>query len=80
MLVADDDGRFVEVLRELIRSQPEFSVVGTARDGLGAIELTDQLEPDAVVIDLHMPLVDGVTAVARLRRDHPTTRSSASSA
>ena len=46
-------------------------MVGTALDGLEAIELADDLDPDAVVIDLHMPLLDGVTAAARLRRDHP---------
>jgi CheY-like chemotaxis protein len=45
--------------------------VGAASDGLAAIELADELSPDAVVIDLHMPLLDGVTAIARLRRDHP---------
>ena len=45
--------------------------VATARNGLDAIELADELEPEAIVIDLHMPLVDGVTAVARLRKDHP---------
>src|SRR5439155_14295333 len=38
---------------------------------LAAIELAENLDPDAVVIDLHMPLLDGVTAAARLRRDHP---------
>jgi CheY-like chemotaxis protein len=43
-----------------------------ARDGLGAIELADEVEIDAAVIDVHMPLVDGVTAIARLRRDHPS--------
>ena len=58
-------------LRELIDRQPELGVVGLAENGLEAIEQADDLDPDAVVIDLHMPLVDGVTAVARLRRDHP---------
>src|SRR6266566_4945967 len=48
------------------------SCMGTASDGLAAIELADELSPDAVVIDLHMPRLDGVTAVARLRRDHPS--------
>ena len=72
VLLADDDERFLGSLRPLIESQPELSVVGAATDGLGAIELADQLDPDAVVIDLHMPLLDGVTAVARLRRDHPS--------
>jgi DNA-binding NarL/FixJ family response regulator len=71
VLLADDDARFLESLRPLIDSQPELTVVGTAENGLHAIELADELAPDAVVIDLHMPLLDGVSAVARLRRDHP---------
>jgi DNA-binding NarL/FixJ family response regulator len=71
VLLADDDEGFLESLRELIGKQPELAVVGEARNGLEAIELADALDPDAAVIDLHMPLVDGVTAVARLRRDHP---------
>jgi NarL family two-component system response regulator LiaR len=71
VLVADDDVLFIESLRELIDRQPELEVVGEAHNGLEAIDLTDSLDPDAVVIDLHMPLVDGVTAVARMRRDHP---------
>jgi DNA-binding NarL/FixJ family response regulator len=72
VLLADDDRAFLESLRPLIEHQPELTVVGTAEDGLGAIELVEELEPDALVIDLHMPLLDGVSAVARLRKDHPT--------
>ena len=72
VLLADDDQPFLEALSPLIERQPELAVVGTARDGLAAIELADELSPDAVVIDLHMPRLDGVTAVARLRRDHPS--------
>src|SRR5947207_2703577 len=72
VLLADDDERFVESLRPLIERQPELAVVGSAANGLDAIELAEALGPDAIVIDLHMPLVDGVTAVARLRRDHPS--------
>jgi len=71
VLLADDDASFVESLRPLIEQQPELTVIGAAHDGLAAIELADDLAPDAVVIDLHMPLLDGVSAVARLRRDHP---------
>jgi DNA-binding NarL/FixJ family response regulator len=55
----------------LIERQPGFAVVGAAHDGLAAIELADELRPDAIVIDLHMPRLDGVSAVARLRRDYP---------
>ena len=46
--------------------------MGRAGNGLRAIELADEVEPDAAVIDVHMPLLDGVTAIARLRRDHPS--------
>ena len=71
VLIADDDGHFLQALKTLIEQQPELAVVGEAANGLEAIELADVTDPDAVVIDLHMPLVDGVAAVARLRRDHP---------
>ncbi|HEY7150004.1 MAG TPA: response regulator transcription factor [Gaiellaceae bacterium] len=72
VLLADDDEGFLASLRGLIDSQRELSVVGTATDGLAAIELVDELTPDAAVLDLHMPLLDGVSTVARLRRDHPS--------
>jgi DNA-binding NarL/FixJ family response regulator len=72
VLLADDDARFLDALSPLIERQPELAVVGRACDGLAAIELADELSPDAVVIDLHMPRLDGVSAVARLRRDHPS--------
>jgi two-component system, NarL family, response regulator DesR len=71
VLLADDDAPFLAALSPLIERQPELAVVGTAVDGLAAIELADELAPDAVVIDLHMPRLDGVSAVARLRHDHP---------
>ena len=72
VLVADDDRAYLGSLRELIDQQPELEVVATAVDGVQAIELAEQLEPDAVVLDVHMPLLDGVSAAARLRHDHPS--------
>lgn len=71
VLLADDDPLFLESLQALIDRQPELSVVATAQDGLEALELADTLDPDAVVVDLHMPLLDGVSTLTRLRRDHP---------
>jgi DNA-binding NarL/FixJ family response regulator len=71
VLIADDDYAFLESLEALIDRQPELAVVGRAVDGLEAIELAEDLRPDAVVLDLHMPLLDGVSAATRLRRDHP---------
>jgi DNA-binding NarL/FixJ family response regulator len=72
VVLADDDEAFLEHLQGLIESQHELSVVGMAMNGLAAIELVDELEPDAAVLDLHMPLLDGVSACARLRHDHPS--------
>ncbi|HEU5064696.1 MAG TPA: response regulator transcription factor [Gaiellaceae bacterium] len=72
VLLADDDEAFLEHLRALIERQQDLTVVGTATNGLAAIELVDELAPDAAVLDLHMPLLDGVSACARLRRDHPS--------
>ena len=71
VLLADDDPNFLESIRVLIERQPELHVVAQAPDGLRAIELADEVYPDAAVLDLHMPLLDGVSAVARLRTDHP---------
>jgi two-component system nitrate/nitrite response regulator NarL len=72
VLLVDDDPEFLEAVRELIDRQPELGVVGLALNGLEAIEQADELDPDAIVIDVHMPLLDGVTAVAHLRQQHPS--------
>jgi two-component system, NarL family, response regulator DesR len=71
VLIADDDELFLASLGALIDRQPELSVVASARNGLEAIEFAESITPDAAVIDLHMPLLDGVSAVTRLRRDYP---------
>jgi DNA-binding NarL/FixJ family response regulator len=71
VLLVDDNELFVESLRSFVDNQPSLSVTGVAANGLEAIELVDELGPGAVVIDIHMPLLDGVTTVARMRNDHP---------
>jgi DNA-binding NarL/FixJ family response regulator len=70
VMLADDDRGYLESLRTLVEQQPGLSVVAVAYDGLEALDRAEELEPDAAVIDLHMPRLDGVSAVARLRRDH----------
>jgi two-component system response regulator DesR len=71
VLLADDDEDYAASLGRLIDSQPELSVVGVAHDGIETVRLADELDPDAVVVDLHMPRLDGVAAVHHLRRNHP---------
>jgi DNA-binding NarL/FixJ family response regulator len=70
VLLADDDAGFLTSLRELVDQQPELRVVATAADGLEAVKLADEFLPDAAVIDLHMPVLDGASAIARLRLRH----------
>jgi DNA-binding NarL/FixJ family response regulator len=71
VLLADDDKRYAAALRILIEEQPELTVVALAYDGLETLGLADELNPDAVVVDLHMPNMDGVTAIRKLREAHP---------
>src|SRR6476620_5033265 len=68
VLIADADAGFRHSLEELIDRQPELSVIGAAENGLEAIELAERLEPDAVVLDLHMPLLDDHPSVCLIAR------------
>ena len=71
VLLADDDRRYAAALRLLIEEQPELTVVALAYDGHETLDLAERLDPDAIVVDLHMPNMDGVTAIRKLREDHP---------
>lgn len=64
-LIVDDSAFARKVLRELLSSQPGLEVVGAARDGLEALDLTASLRPDIVICDLHMPRLNGVEYVRR---------------
>jgi two-component system, NarL family, nitrate/nitrite response regulator NarL len=72
VVLADDDEGFLDSLRELIDGEDGLTVAATASDGLQAIDLVKDLQPDALVIDLHMPRLDGVSAIAQLREALPT--------
>ncbi len=71
VLLVDDDDAFLAMLAERVEQLPELSLAGVVSDGVAALQSVDEEEPDAVLIDLHMPLLDGVSTVARLRRDRP---------
>ena len=72
VVLADDDEGYLETLRALVEQQPPLKVVGVALDGIEAVKCVEAIDPDAVVIDLHMPRLDGVSAVRRLRAEHPS--------
>ena len=73
VLVVDDHPVFRDGLRQLLADSGEFVVVAEAADGLEALAHVQRHAVDVVLMDLHMPRMDGVTAIARLRELAPET-------
>jgi two-component system, chemotaxis family, protein-glutamate methylesterase/glutaminase len=72
VLIVDDSAVVRRVLKTLLEMDPDIRVIGTAADGAEAVELTAQLRPDVVTMDLVMPGMDGLEATARIMAHHPT--------
>jgi DNA-binding NarL/FixJ family response regulator len=73
VLIADDHDVVRQGLRMFLAADPELEIVGVARDGAEAVRLTHQLHPDVVLMDLLMPVMDGIAATAAIRREAPGT-------
>lgn len=70
-----DDHRIVrEGLCALLAGEPDLEVVGTAQDGAEAVRLVREQRPDVLVTDLHMPGLNGIEAIRRIRADDPSVR------
>ena len=65
VVIADDVPEIRQLLRRVLSHAPGFRVVGEAVDGQGAVELAATLQPDALLLDLAMPVMDGLSAIAR---------------
>jgi DNA-binding NarL/FixJ family response regulator len=71
ILVAEDDESFLEAISLLLEQDDRFVVAGRARNGREAVALAEEVAPDAVVVDIEMPVLDGVEATRRLREAAP---------
>jgi len=73
VLIVDDHLLYAEALSLLLREQ-DLEVVGIAGDGRQALAVAAELRPDLVLMDIEMPLMDGITATRRIRERLPETR------
>ena len=71
ILITDDHAVVRQGLRMFLSLDPDLEVVGEAQDGAQALELAGSLAPDVVLMDLLMPVMDGVEAIRRIRASHP---------
>ncbi|MEP7358834.1 MAG: response regulator, partial [Anaerolineales bacterium] len=73
LLIADDNADFRKSTELMVSLEDDIEVVSLARDGQEAVELARQHRPDVAIIDVHMPKVDGLTAIRALAHVSPTT-------
>jgi DNA-binding NarL/FixJ family response regulator len=71
ILVAEDDESFLDAIALLLEQDARFTVAGRARNGRDAVDLAQRVGPDAVVMDIEMPVLDGVEATRLLRTAAP---------
>lgn len=74
VVLADDHSVVRKGVREFLEEEPDIDVIGEASDGLQAVELATELQPDVVVMDIKMPQLSGVDATKRIRSAAPKVR------
>ena len=67
VLLADDDASFRRLVRMLFDEVTTVEVVAEAADGAEAVRLAEELQPDCVILDMHMPIIDGDAALAMIK-------------
>ena len=71
VVIADDHPLVVEAIAQVFRDEGEFEIIGTAASGAQVAPLVARTSPDLVLLDLQMPVLDGLSCLALLREKHP---------
>jgi DNA-binding NarL/FixJ family response regulator len=74
VIIADDQRLFVEALEAILCTDDRITVVARADNGRGAVDLAREHEPDVVLMDIAMPVMDGIEAARAIREEVPATR------
>ena len=74
VLLADDHTILRDGIRALLEDQADIEVIGEAEDGIATVKMTAQLQPDVVVMDIAMPLLNGLEATRQIKRDFPQVK------
>lgn len=74
LYIADDHAIVVDGLKEILRAQPDFHIIGTASNGEILMDLVAARQPDVVILDINMPKLNGIQCAGLIKKDYPAIK------